>query len=386
VKKKVLIVGAGIAGLSIANLLDTTIFDIEIVEKRPQLDEEGYVIGIWANGLRALQNMPNLYQNMVEKGIVSEYQLLTDAKGRTLRKTNLQSLNEKYGGVVTFVSRGDLHQNLLAALPKNIAIALNKSILNIFEKNNASEVVFADGEKKEYDIIIGADGINSKVRSLIFPDHIITTHNADYFYCLLDKPATIEKITGDIEMTGVGDYVGVYPYRKNGKIGLYICIADAQKNGNNLSFLKSKLSYFASPFKECLATLDENTPVFRDKLKEVTLEKWYAGRTVLLGDAAHAMLPTTGQGISAAMEDAVALAKLLNKHSDDWASVFQQYQRERKPSTDAIQQRSRLINHLVLLKNPFLCWCRDRLIALIGLLPKEKSLDKFFEKAMQQNK
>ena len=380
-KKNVLIVGGGIAGLALANLLDTNKFNSTIIEKKTVANEDGYIIGIWANGLHALKNMPDLFSNLVEKGIISEFQSLTTASGRKLRYTNLQKLNQKYGGVVVFTSRGALHQALQKPLEKTLNIRFGTSISQLQNGKDNVTVTFENGVIETYDFVFGADGLNSSTRDFIEKDNAIVKHNADFFYCTLPVQENLPKITGDIEMIGNGDYVGVYPYNAAGDLGLYMCIANAPKNQATLPLLKEKLRYFESPFKECLAVLDENTTIFRDTLREVKLKNWYNNRVVLLGDAAHALLPTTGQGISAALEDATLLADLLNK-SDDFSAAFAQYQGIRKPLVDSIQGRSQLINSLVLLQNPFLCWCRNVLIGLAGLLPKEKSLDKFFEKAL----
>ncbi len=379
----ILIVGAGIAGTALANNLQNEGFSIDIIEKAKSFSSNsGYVIGVWANGSDILRKM-NLFDKIKAQGFMSNFQLLTDAKSKILRQTDLRELNEKYGGVVFFMKRGTLHQVLLEDKKVIDSIQFGKEITHLKENETSVTVSFSDNSTKNYDIVIGADGINSAVKNAMFQHQGNITHTSSFFYYLCQKAEDLPALTGDVEMMGNGTFLGIYPCGNN-QIGVYGAVNTTEIPSDKKAYLKTVFADFEGYSDYALKTIDQVDDIFLDCLREISLKNWHSKRIILIGDAAHAMLPTTGQGISVALEDAYLLANLLKtKENKDFSSIFAEFQTIRQAPLGKIQKRARILNKLIETDNSLFCWLRNTAIRILHRGSKTKSLDTFFEETKQ---
>ncbi len=380
---KILIVGAGIAGAALANNLQGENIEIDIIDKAKSFSPDlGYVIGVWANGSDILRKM-NLFEPIKAKGFMSNFQLLTDEKSKILRQTDLRELNEKYGGVVFFMKRGALHQVLLEAKNIDKKVQFAKEITQLVENENDVTVSFSDNSVEKYDFVVGADGINSSVKKALFQAEGNITHRSSFFYYLCQKPTNLPDLKGDVEMMGKGNFLGMYPCGGN-QIGVYGAVNTSKIPSDKKAYLKSVFANFEGYSDYALQTIDQVDDIFLDKLREISLKNWHSKRVILIGDAAHAMLPTTGQGISVALEDAYLLANLLTNHNNKpFVDIFVEFQATRQAPLGKIQKRARILNKLIETDNSLFCWLRNTAIRILHRGSKTKSLDTFFEEKKQ---
>ena len=382
--KKILIVGGGIAGLTLAVLAGRRGCAVTVLESMAQFNDGGYVIGVWKNGCTVLWDM-GLGEQVESTGRQSAYQLLSDEKGRELKRTDLSRLASKHGSAVRFMTRGTLHKILQNALSDTTNIHFNRSVAELRPDHNHVVVRDTAGEEDTFDIVVGSDGIHSTTRKLLFHHDAVLRHNAVFYYGAAVCKDWNKPLLGDVEMLGRGTFLGVYPVSDD-ECGFYAAL---YPGGQFLSepaesVLRREFADFGWQAPALLRDL--RPPIFGDWIQETAPSQWSRGRCVLIGDAAHALLPTTGQGISLALEDAFLLDQTLAQTSNDHdalARAWATFEQRRRARIEPIRRRSRrinLINRLATRNNPLFCRFRNALVRMSLGSAKERRLDKFFSR------
>lgn len=353
--------------------------EITLIEKTNQWKPAGYVIGLWYNGIEILKDL-NIYGPLEEKGHRNEFQETTDEYGTRLRKTDFAYLNNKYGTAVQFLHRKDLHE-VLRNHTSRVQVNLGTTLKSVVERDDDVEVVFSNDTRHRYDLVIGADGINSQVRSFIFNSESPIIYDTEYMAFIAELSEVCPR--GNIEMLGTGKIWGYYPISET-ECGIFASMRtdNCTLDEAPIDRLRSTFQNFGGYVPKTLRDLSNSTPIYSDSIKEVELQRWHTNRIILIGDAAHAMLPTTGQGVSAAIEDGYELGKRLfvKNQNHGFSDIFREFEKQRRAKIAPIQKRSRIANHVVMSGSRIICAARD---ALIKYGPRNSTttvLDKFFRK------
>ncbi len=163
---KVLIVGGGIGGLTLAAFLKECEIDFNLVEIAKDWNKKGFSLGIWNNG-RDILNKLGLAEFFDKEGEMIKDYFVYNGKGKILKKYNLNDFYINYGSAYTHLNRSKLHEALLSKIGEQ-KVSMNTSITSILQEEDGAIVIFSNGAKEKYDLVIGADGIHSKVRKLVF--------------------------------------------------------------------------------------------------------------------------------------------------------------------------------------------------------------------------
>lgn len=310
---KVLIVGAGIAGLSIARLLEKQEhIDYTIIEKKDSMSTLGAGIALPFNALRALKNMDVFEQIMEHAHQVKEI-LYTKSNGKILGQANLTNAPFENDHFVA-LQRSKLQEILAEGLVDKIHFSTQLSAVH--NHNKGVSVESSNPQiSGDYDLVIAADGINSTLRAQQYPDTAtLYNHNLTGWRFIVKAPNHQLQPT---YMLGNSDIFMAYPFSKD---ELY-CYAHIHQENSLISLtgdaktdLKNIFSTYAEPAKSIIEAIDEQG-IITGELKSVTQARFYKDRIVFIGDAANACSPLLQQGAAAAFEDAISLAKVLN--SDD---------------------------------------------------------------------
>ena len=358
---RVLIVGGGIAGLMTAASLRTRGVDCEVVERTEQWAPVGAGIVLSVNAMAVLRGL-GLDEDLEAAGHALGHGAITDADARELGITHFGTLREDFGPTIG-IHRADLHRILLAAA-RSTPIALGTSVETLESDSNGVDVRFTDGREDRFDLVIGADGIRSRVRALAFPPRKLVYSGYTCWRCVVDVPATEACLR---EMWGRGKRFGVVPI---GPERVY-CFATANAPEGQPDPVETRLERFRETFAEfggdvpaILAALQHGEELIHGDLAELADGPWTAGRIVLVGDAAHAMTPNMGQGAAMSLEDSAVLVESIARHATP-ESALAEYESRRRARVRWVQNQSRRIGKIGQLESGWLCAMRNAVLRLV---------------------
>ena len=327
--KRVLIVGGGIGGQTLACALVKRGIECEVVELKPDWQIAGAAMTLQGNALRALLDI-DLTQETVTAGWQGGTHpvVFTNNLGETVLEPDvLNMVGAGYPPMIA-IRRQALHEVLLrAVLRAGVPVRMATSVTALHDHGDAVQADFTDGRSGRYDLVVGADGIRSKVRALAFGEVQPEFAGFANWRALLPRPASVTRM---VWMWGHGRSVGVLPLD-----GDQIFVAGVTKEKDATRYpqadlarlFREKFRSFGGVMPDVLALADAG-PWLYTVMEEVKLDPpWYKGRVLLLGDAAHAACPFWAQGAAMAMEDAVVLARLLGEQRPLEASLRDWMQR-----------------------------------------------------------
>jgi len=348
---KIAIAGAGISGLTAAlALVERGAKEIFLFERATELGEIGAGIQLAPNAVRLLHQLgfgDSLAEIAHSKGIAE-----LRRAGDNQLLVNLPSSEyffKHYGYPAYQVLRADLHALLLNALKvRQVEIQLGKELIETQQSDYQVQLGFADGSKTDADILIGADGLGSMLSAQLFPEQPPTYTGAACWRALLDQEKAgltpIEKMS---VWTGEGRHLVAYPVGRSALLNLVAVIRKDHWEYPHRVAPSSK-NQWLNAFDGCceqVAALIEHAPesdlwgLFEQK----SLPRWHKGNQVLIGDAAHAMLPNLAQGAAQGMEDAVLLAEILSgvTESAEIESALVKFYLRRRERVSKVQKGAR---------------------------------------------
>jgi len=305
---KVAIIGAGIGGLATARALTSKGFEVKVYEQARQLGEVGAGVALGANSIRLLDRL-GLQEQLAAYGPRWTQWRFSDAGGRMLTE---QEMN----GRVLGMYRPNLIDMLVDGLPQG-TVSTGRRSVSFRQDDDRAVVSFADGDDVEVDLVVAADGIHSALQH-----HVVQTSDPVFSGSVAYRgvlpadrvphyPATVSSM-----WMGEGKHFLVFTLRGGTLINFvgFVPSDDEMRESWSLpgdpATLAREFSGWDPMVQDIIAHVDTT---FRWGLYDrEPLSRWGNGRLTLLGDAAHPMLPHMGQGANQAIEDAVALAAVLD--------------------------------------------------------------------------
>jgi 2-polyprenyl-6-methoxyphenol hydroxylase-like FAD-dependent oxidoreductase len=386
---RVLIIGGGIAGPILALFLQKTGYDVQIFEAFACPNEGGGALGLAPNGMHVLA-AAGVIEAVRDVSVTSSEWAFENQKGQLL--ACLQSGDPgRYGQAGVLITRAALHRVLVdQAHSQGIPVRYGKRLLSIEDRRNQPVIAhFADGTTAEGDFLVGADGIRSQVRQAIMPE--------------APKPAYTGLLApGGFSPCLVSDVTPRSPQRTHflfGQKAFFGYFHTVTPEGPRTAWWSTAPADLTS--KEQMATLSkadwqqrllelhgdwaDPVPLLLQSAMEIlpiaihdvpSLPRWSAGRTVLIGDAAHAVAPHSGQGASMALEDAMFLAKLLREaNGAALARVFGAFEQQRRPRTDKVIALGRRNGQRKAVLSPIAYWIQQQMIRLAIPLTQGRKQD-----------
>lgn len=335
---RILIVGGGIAGLSLAIALRRNGTAPELVERSPAWPAVGAGIALHANAVRALRDL-GLGQAIETASAPLPRWGFFDRRGRRLCETDLADLWREVGPCLG-ITRIRL-QEILTAAAAGVPCRLGVALTSLTQDGHRASVTFADGSAGDYDLVVGADGINSTVRRLaVSPVPPQYANNMSWRSVIPARPPGTDHL---MIFTGERCFFGLVPVDDRGTYGFAGLDGERFDDppAGRLERLRQRFEGFGGPVPAYLAALQRDDQIHFGPIQWVELRRWHAGRVVLIGDAAHATPPHMGEGGAMAIEDAIVLAELL-QGADTVRDGLDRYQTRRRPRIEWVQQQSRL--------------------------------------------
>jgi 2-polyprenyl-6-methoxyphenol hydroxylase-like FAD-dependent oxidoreductase len=297
---RVLVVGAGIAGLSLAVALRRSEIDVEVVERLTEGDSGGTGLYLPANAERALRSL-GLGAVVAERAHAIQWQRFRDHRGRALADVDVAAFWHGVGACLA-VRRGVLHDALRDAAG-GVDIRLGTAVTGV-EHGDRPRVRFSDGSAASYDLVVGADGVHSTVRALALrgpPARYVG--QASWRFVASGFP----QLDDWTVLLGPGRAFLIVALG-GGEVYCYADLNTDDPEGATAGDWRDGFVDFAAPVAQLL---DHAGRAYFAPIEEVAPPAWSAGRVVLVGDAAHASSPNMAQGAAMALEDALVLAELL---------------------------------------------------------------------------
>jgi 2-polyprenyl-6-methoxyphenol hydroxylase-like FAD-dependent oxidoreductase len=362
---KIIIVGAGIGGLSAAIAARRVGFDVEIFEKAPQLNEVGAGIVLYPNALTALRKL-GMFERIAAAGAELRGGRYLTSAGKLL--VELRPADSPASTVSIAIHRADL-QRLLAKEAGADTIKFGKDLESIAQGNHKVTATFSDGTTAEADALIGADGLHSRARNILLADG--PPRFAD---CVawrgVCQPATELVPDGlGIVMFGRGLQVGAMPIGQ-GRVYWFGALATnvPRHYQRNKQTVLEVFGDWAEPLPQLVAATADDAILCHDLYDRPPAKRWGVGHTTLLGDAAHPMTPFMGQGGCQAIEDAVALAAALKIAANDSSKLdsgLRAYEACRMERTTKFVNGSRNAQNLAMNRSPFVAQLRDLILPMV---------------------
>jgi 2-polyprenyl-6-methoxyphenol hydroxylase-like FAD-dependent oxidoreductase len=302
---RILIVGAGIAGLSAARALELRGFTPEVVERHSVPAPSGYGIFLLGNATRALGDLGVLRQVERESFEIKGQRILTSG-GSLLNHVSTRSVWAECGPCLA-LPRQALVTILQSALVRT-KIGYGKAVVSNIDRGTTREVHFSDGTISHYDLVVAADGIHSQLRATAGGGEPRPL-NLSCWRMQVERQHNIDNWTA---MLGKGRTLLAIPISSS-KLYVYADCPTTDFSDGSMETLKGLFSDFEGPLRPIIDELDSSVPIHRALLQEVPYRRQVISRLVLIGDAAHAASPSMAQGAGMAIEDAVVLGQLVAK-------------------------------------------------------------------------
>lgn len=329
--QNILIIGGGFSGMSAAIQLRKQGLDVEVAEIDPGWRSYGAGISLGGATLRAFKTLGILDQFMAQGSAADGVDLFTPHGQRIaeLPTPRLAGPDIPGGGAIM---RPVLARILAdATIASGARVRLGSTFTALRQHAGGVEVTFTGGETCNYDLVIGADGLYSKVREAVLPDAPRPLYTGQCVWrAVLPRPAEVERA-----MMWVGPRIktGVNPVSRD---QMYLFVTEDRADNVQIdpkrfaSMLSELLAPFSAPLmQQCRAAINEDSQITYRPLEQLLLRQpWHSGRVVLIGDTVHATTPHMASGACIGIEDAIVLAEELGR-ADSVAQALAQFEARR---------------------------------------------------------
>lgn len=359
-----LIVGAGIGGLAAGIALRRAAWEIRIFEGAATPRAIGFAVGLAPNAIAALREL-GVADAVSPHGITPTTAEIRRLDGRVIRRFVGRLDDLPAGDIPRVILRPALHGVLLDAL-QGAVVEVNRAAVRFSVEGTRVRLELADGTSAVGDILVGADGVGSTIRTQL--------HRAEPparpsgYFAVRGLSGAVDRLDGlqALWYFGRGVESGVVQASANAIYWFVSLLADQVKSGalDVESVMRRSTAGFDAQFHAITGASGSADMRVDELLVREPLELWGDGPVTLLGDAAHPMLPHTGQGAAQALEDAVGLGRSLAQRGDHVAAL-RQYEAVRSRRTRRVVRMGPRIARITTTKNPVVGFLRNTAIRLV---------------------
>ncbi|MFX4273734.1 FAD-dependent monooxygenase [Propionibacteriaceae bacterium Y1685] len=343
---RALVVGAGISGLAAAIGLHQQGWQVIMVERSPGPRRQGYMIDFFGPGYDAAEEM-GLLPAILDVGHRIAALAYLDENGRRRAGMDFSQFARLFDGRLTSVMRPDLEAALTEALPAEVELRYGTSIDTLVpgDDHEPAQVLLTDGTELELDVVIGADGLHSTVRDLVWGgDRLVPLGFHTAAFIVPDAPQLQAKVGNRFCLTDtVGREVGCYPIADGVAVFTVHRSTDRELPADPVATLHDTYAGLGWIVPELLERCPAKEEIYYDLVAQSDVDQWHRGRVVLIGDACHAVSLLAGQGASLGLAGAHRLALALGGVSapDQITEALAAYEAQWRPRTRETQLQAR---------------------------------------------
>ncbi|MGV3764354.1 MAG: FAD-dependent oxidoreductase [Parapedobacter sp.] len=363
---KTLIVGAGIAGITAAQMLRKDGKHPVLIERHKGNVHPGYMLALMPMVDTVFDDL-DVRDEYRKRSIPFSRYGLHNRKGNMTRIDAIAKLLDRYGDY-RGIARGQLLETLTY---HGCPVAFDTVVTAINQSEENTSVDFQSGSddvRLDFDLVIIADGIHSQTRNMVLANQRVEIVDTHWGGWVVWAPADEDMDMGE-ELWGAGFFYGVYPVKD--KLGVFLGgdLKDT-KDGNKpfVAAIRTKLKTIDPRMERCLGAVENAQNPFFWPLADCRCPQWAFGKTILLGDSAAGFLPTAGIGAGMAMESAWVLTRMLrHAHIDNLGILLSAYEQSQKPRVESAQGSSRGLANMMFRQSKFLALLRDLLMHFVSV-------------------
>jgi len=329
----VLVSGASIAGPAVAFWLQRYGFTVTVVEKSTGLRGGGYPIDVRGTAVEVARRMGILRQ-LQKAHIESRRLTFINADGSEAAVVHPQAVAGGVEGHDVEVPRGDLAEVLYGAVRDEVEFVFDDSIDVLTEHERGVDVTFRSGVQRGFDLVLGADGLHSRTRELVFGPEEQFHRYLGYCFAIFTMPNTLGLSHEVLIWNTPGRAAALYAVKDSNELHAFLNFAQPEPPGEVFRVPEAQRDLVATTFADdgweipaMVAAMRHANDAFFDTVSQVRMPCWSSGRIAFLGDAAYAPSFLTGQGSSLALVGAYMLARSLAAHRDH-TEAFAAYERD----------------------------------------------------------
>lgn len=340
---KILISGAGIAGLTLAVLLREQGLEPLVIDRDRALRTEGYMMDFFGSGWDVAERMGLESELRAIHYPIDQLQFV-NSEGAVWFSAPIDRIRRALGGNYVYLRRSDLERILYdRAVARGVTIRFGCQVTALRDTGSAVDVTFDDGSEDAFRLVFGADGLHSRVRRLVFGEEskferflggYVAAFHLDHHGFDIGRALKIHEETDRISM--------FYPLDATRMAATYAfrhaeTRVPAEKR---LDFVRKEFAGAGWIAEQMLDAYQGTEPIYFDSLTQIVMPRWYQGRAALLGDACGSLTLLAGQGSHMAMAGAYVIARELERHEGDYRSAFATYEAKLKPAVTSKQNEA----------------------------------------------
>lgn len=342
-RTRILISGGGIAGLTLAIELKRRGFAPLVIEHEPGLRAEGYMMDFCGSGWDVASRMGLIDRLRAVRYPIDELEFV-DADGNSYARYPIARIRRALDNKYVYLRRPDL-ERILAERAREVGVEIRyaTSLAAIEDRGDGVYVRLNDGSEDAFALVIGADGLHSRVRELAFAPEAEFASFLGLYVAAFHVPSKGFAIGRKVKLYEETDHFAfLYPL-SDSQLDTTLCFRHPEMNiphQDRIGFLREEFRNGGWITRDVIKAYEGKEPVYFDSVTLIVMPQWHTGRVTLIGDACGCLTLLAGQGSHMAMAGAYVLAQELARH-DDHAAAFAAYQNFMKPAIEKRQKSAR---------------------------------------------
>jgi 2-polyprenyl-6-methoxyphenol hydroxylase-like FAD-dependent oxidoreductase len=382
--RTVLISGASIAGTTLAYWLHRHGFTPTVVERAPSIREGGYKIDIRGVALEIVTRMGIMDEIRRERTDVRGGSVV-NAAGRRVKSMD----GDSFGGRESHdaeILRGDLNRVIYDLTKGEVEYLFDNSIASLTNASEGVRVTFESGETRDFDLVLGADGLHSNTRALAFGPEERFVRDLGYYVSIFSVPNHLDLDRWELTYVSAGRTTLTYSTAKDtGAKAMFLFASEPLKYDHRDRAAQQRLlgdAYAGEGWEvpRLIAGMDDATDFYFDSLSQVHMDRWSKGRVALVGDSAYCASPASGQGTSLALVGAYVLAGELAAADGDHEAGFDGYEREMRHFAEQNQNLGPVHIRQMVMRSKAQVWFSMKMLSVLQHVPgKDRMIAKVLE-------